>query len=352
MKKISYYIILLLIYFVLSLNNLYAQDLTFSQFYELPILRNPALAGIFDGDLRASAAYRNQWSSVTVPFKTGAASVEVKFPIQRWNDWITVGLQTTFDGAGSVNLQRTQILPVVNYHKSLGGGYRHDTYLSAAFMSGVVTSNFDISKVTTNNQFNGNAYDPSLPTNVGFGSNYIYWDASTGLSFNSGFGSSGRYYVGVGYFHLNQPRISFSGQGGNYTTLAPKWAFNAGLNTPVSELNNIEFYADYYLQGGSRQLYVGSILDFNLVNSYGDEEAVTQLNKKVVYAGIFYRLNDAIVPVIGMKYKSFNVGVSYDVNVSKLSIASKAQGGVEVNVGYIYRFPQRSAALGQVLCPR
>jgi len=44
-----------------------AQDIHFSQFFETPLLRNPALAGIFTGDVRIQAVYRTQWASVTVP---------------------------------------------------------------------------------------------------------------------------------------------------------------------------------------------------------------------------------------------------------------------------------------------
>ena len=58
-----------------------AQDLNFSQFYELPLLRNPALAGIFIGDIRIQSVYRNQWQSVTVPYRTSGLSAEVNFPV-------------------------------------------------------------------------------------------------------------------------------------------------------------------------------------------------------------------------------------------------------------------------------
>ena len=37
-------------------HELHAQDLHFSQFFEAPLLRNPALAGLFEGDV--SAKYR------------------------------------------------------------------------------------------------------------------------------------------------------------------------------------------------------------------------------------------------------------------------------------------------------
>ncbi|HRF17259.1 MAG TPA: type IX secretion system membrane protein PorP/SprF, partial [Chitinophagaceae bacterium] len=46
-------------------NSASAQDIHFSQFFEAPLLRNPSLAGIFTGDIRVQAVYRDQWNSVT-----------------------------------------------------------------------------------------------------------------------------------------------------------------------------------------------------------------------------------------------------------------------------------------------
>ena len=102
MKKYLIYLLLLIV----GQSN--AQDFTFSQFYEKPQLRNPALAGVFDGDLRATGIFRNQWQSITVPFQTSAASIEVKFPIGSANDYLTVGMQMTNDVAGDIKLKRTQ----------------------------------------------------------------------------------------------------------------------------------------------------------------------------------------------------------------------------------------------------
>ena len=47
-----------------SSQNIFSQDIHFSQFFEAPLLRNPALAGLFSGDIRLQAVYRNQWQSV------------------------------------------------------------------------------------------------------------------------------------------------------------------------------------------------------------------------------------------------------------------------------------------------
>ncbi|MCX6204975.1 MAG: type IX secretion system membrane protein PorP/SprF, partial [Bacteroidetes bacterium] len=94
-----------------------AQDFTFSQFYEQPIIRNPALAGVFTGDLRVSAAYRDQWSSITVPFRTSAFSVEYKIPVNEKNDYLTIASLMSVDAAGDINLKRTQFKPAINFHK-------------------------------------------------------------------------------------------------------------------------------------------------------------------------------------------------------------------------------------------
>jgi hypothetical protein len=62
-------IILLILIYPISIIAL-AQDIHFSQFFEAPLLRNPSLAGIFTGDVRIQAVYRDQWNSVTTAYKT------------------------------------------------------------------------------------------------------------------------------------------------------------------------------------------------------------------------------------------------------------------------------------------
>ena len=57
-----------------------AQDQNFSQFFELPLMRNPALGGIFDCNFRVKSVFRKQWQSVTVPYQTAAVSMEMKLP--------------------------------------------------------------------------------------------------------------------------------------------------------------------------------------------------------------------------------------------------------------------------------
>ncbi|MFL9482159.1 PorP/SprF family type IX secretion system membrane protein [Chitinophagaceae bacterium LWZ2-11] len=319
-----------------------AQDLNFSQFFQVPLLRNPALAGLFDGDVRVTAVYRNQWQSVTVPFQTSALSAEFKFPIGRADDYLTLGTQFTLDEAGDVKLKRVQVMPVINFHKSLSGD--NDNYLSMAFMGGAVTSQFDASKIRMDDQYQNGSFDPNNPSAQTFDRTSItYWDAATGLSFSSSLNESTTYYVGVGMFHFNKPKIAFYANNSS-TTLQDKYVFNFGLTTATSELNRLVMFADYYVQGGSRQFLAGALYGTDLVQDYDSGD------KSSIYFGAFYRWKDAFIPVVKLDYYQFAASLSYDVNVSQLNAASQWRGGFEMVLSYRAKLNNRNNEAERVKC--
>ena len=68
----------ILLAMLFSVAGVQAQDINFSQFYDVPVLRNPAIAGLFNGDMRFATGFRNQWQSVSVPYRTVVLSGEFK----------------------------------------------------------------------------------------------------------------------------------------------------------------------------------------------------------------------------------------------------------------------------------
>src|ERR1039457_1159201 len=82
----------------------YAQDIHFTQFDMTPLVINPAFTGMFDGRVRAGAIYRNQWASVTVPYVTYGAYVDMPLIIERNGSYLASGLQLYKDQAGDGNL--------------------------------------------------------------------------------------------------------------------------------------------------------------------------------------------------------------------------------------------------------
>ena len=333
----------ILITFTISISG-YSQDIHFSQFFETPLLRNPALAGIFKGDLRVQGVYRTQWGSVTVPYQTGSVNAEYKLPISSTNDFLSVGGEVLYDKAGTVALTATHILPVVNYHKSLSA--EKNMYLSLGFMGGLVQRRIDRSKMTTNSQYNGSAYDPTLNNGETFpNSGYTYFDGSVGISFNSQVGQSedDNLFIGAAYHHVNHSnKISFY-QNPNIE-LMPKWVLSAGLRMSVTDYSYITFHGDYSKQGTSKEAIGGVLYSYKL------DDPVDP--KYIFSAGAFLRWKDAMIPVAKMEYKPFTISVSYDANVSQLKTASNSRGGFEISFSYQTFFDRYNSSKDATRCPR
>ncbi|MEO6490423.1 MAG: PorP/SprF family type IX secretion system membrane protein [Ferruginibacter sp.] len=319
-----------------------AQDINFSQFYDLPLLRNPGLAGLFKGDIRVTAAFRSQWQSVTVPYRTIGIGVEYKKSIGLSSDYITYGLQLTNDIAGDSRLTRTQVFPVINYHKSLNS--EKDTYLSAGIMGGPVMERFDPSKLTFDDQYLNNSYSTTNPTKQTFSkTGFTYWDAAVGLCFSSVAGENSRYYIGAGLYHFTKPKVAF--QKDNDIILNQKYVVNAGLSTPLNDLSQVIVYADYFMQDGARQAQGGLLICRNL----GENESNETVN---ISAGLFYRWKDAFMPVVKLDHHKMSIGITYDINTSKLKSASQLRGGYEVTLSYKAFRNNYNSSADKVRCPR
>ena len=305
------------------------QDIHFSQFFETPFLRNPALAGIFTGDVRVQSVYRNQWNSVTDGYHTASLNGEYKMPVGKSDDFVTAGLQLFYDKAGTVSLTNTQILPALNYHKSLSAD--KNRYLSLGFMGGWVQHRIDISKITTNSQYEGmgigeNITDPS----------YSYIDGSVGMSYNSGIrdNADNNYYIGAAYHHFNRPRNSFYRN--KNIELNPKWVLSSGLKLGVNDYSYVTIQADYSKQGSFKETVFGAMYGFK-IGDYPDEP---------IYAinfGTYMRWNDALIPVIKLDYFPYSVSFSYDANISKLKPSSYGRGGFEIAITWAKKLKRENS---------
>ena len=81
-----------------------AQSMHFSQYYNAPLLLNPANAGLMpEYDFRLGANYRNQWATLPVPYKTMSAFGDLKIGGNREGEhpnWIGLGGALFTDKAG------------------------------------------------------------------------------------------------------------------------------------------------------------------------------------------------------------------------------------------------------------
>lgn len=317
-----------------------AQDLQFSQFFEAPLLRNPSLAGLFEGDVRVQGVYRNQWGSIANPYQTGSLNAEYKFPVGKGDDFFTVGIQAMFDRAGTVALTTTHFLPAVNFHKSLSES--RNTYLSLGFMGGMVSRRLDPGKITTNNQYDGFGYNGSLPSGEVFGVNYSYVDMNVGMSLSTTLGADEQHLVfgGIAYHHFNKPVNSFY-QNINHL---PKWVISGGLKINSGFMSYWTFQGDYSKQAGFQTAIAGATYS----RKFGDEDVPPY----VLHLGTYYRYRDAVIPVVKLDVFPVSISFSYDINTSPLRTASMGNGGFETGVTYINYLENDRSSKDKVKCPR
>jgi type IX secretion system PorP/SprF family membrane protein len=337
-KRLLHILLLLLPALVLQ-----AQDIHFSQFFETPLLRNPALAGIFTGDYRIQTVFRDQWNNINNAYRTGSINAEYKWPIGKQNDYITTALEILYDKAGTAALNTTELLPALNYHKSLSDD--KPMFLSVGFMGGLVEKTLDLSKVTTNSQYNGTAYDPALPNGETILTPSVrYLDGSLGISFNTAFGEDNQntLFAGFSYQHLNRPKNSFYK---NPTIeLDPKYVFSAGVKSIINDYTYFTIQADHSRQGTAQETIAGVLYSYKL----GDDP---ENSVYTLHLGGFLRWKDAFIPVLKVEMNALAVGLSYDANVSPLKTGSQGVGGFELSISYI-GFLDRENAKFRLLCPK
>lgn len=321
-----------------------SQDIHFSQIFETPLLRNPALAGLFTGDVRIQAVHRSQWNSVTVPYRTTSLSGEYKIPVGRGDDYLTIGGQVLYDRAGSAVLTATHVLPAANYHKSLSE--ERNMYLSLGFMGGVVQRRIDPTKMTTNNQYDGTGYNPGLGTGEVLNRpNYTYLDAGVGMSFNSQVGDNERnnVFIGVAYHHFNKAKnISFYTS--NNTEMMAKIVGSVGMRLHINDLSYFTMQADYSKQGPYTEAVAGALYSWKLNES--------EKSPYTFHAGTYFRWNDAIIPVAKLEMNPIAIAVSYDANISQLKSGSNGQGGFEVSLSYQAFTRSMNSSQDAVRCPK
>jgi type IX secretion system PorP/SprF family membrane protein len=305
---------------------LLAQDIHFSQIFETPLLRNPALAGLFAGDVRIQSVHRNQWSSISLPYRTTSLSGEYKLQVSNQNDFITLGTQIMYDQAGSTALSATHVLPAINYHKSLSDD--RNQYLSIGFMAGYVQRSVNQSKMTTNNQFDGTGFNGSLSNGENLsGSRYGYFDGSAGISLNSQISENpnDNIYLGLAYHHFNRPgKASFYSDA--TVEIKPKWVASGGVRMKLTDYTFFTLETEYSKQDENMELISGSLFSYKL----DDPDNA----KYILNFGSYFRWKDAIIPVARLDCKPLSFGLSYDINISSLRQATRGRGGFEASISY------------------
>lgn len=316
-------IILLFFLFFLKLSNkIFSQDIHLSQINSNSLFQNPANTGDFKEDFRIIAGIRNQWKSITKPFRTETISFDFKLKNRKK---ISIGSVFLNDvsGDGIFRTNELRLIPAYYYHISkkskilfgidIGLNYRQLTF----------------NKFKFGNQFDGLQFNESIPSDEWY-KNQSKFNATLGIGSTYTFNTlqKMKYTLGLSLYNLNQPNQSFYN---NKLKRDIRIHVSTIANQLISKRISMTHSLNIDLQGVYQEILIGSQINYSLLFTAA---------KPILSSGIYHRFKDAIIILIGMNYTSYYLGISYDINISQLSKASNGRGGTEIC--FVYSFNRKN----------
>jgi type IX secretion system PorP/SprF family membrane protein len=303
-----------------------AQDPNFSQFFASPLTLNPAFTGKFNGNLRIAGNYRNQWPTISNAFTTYTASIDagiLKNKIAE-ADQFGVGVMMFSDKAGNGALQSNYVSFSTAYHKALDEDGAHQ--LGVGFQGSLVSKVLNINGLHFENMLEADGWTGVSGEDFADKKslNASYFDMNAGILYNGTTNGDNNIYFGASMYHINRHKETFND--GQYY-LDARITLQAGGRLPMGEFNAFHFSANHSRQAGAKNTVIGGAYELNL---NAQTEQPTSL-----YLGTWYRFKDAFIPYIGLEFGSFQVGATYDVNVSSLKAGTAMRGGAEFSLIYI-----------------
>ncbi|MCE2790269.1 MAG: PorP/SprF family type IX secretion system membrane protein [Saprospiraceae bacterium] len=332
-----------LLFILVSLVKLHAQDPHFSQFYASPLTLNPAIAGTYNGTFRISTLYRDQWrSAIDTPLRTFAMSGDVKFDVKyganNLPDAVGIGITFFGDRVTSFDYNTNQILLTAAYHKVIDK--RTKQYLGIGVQGGVFQKSISYEDLTFQDQFNavdGYTLETGefLPPN-----NKSFTDLSIGLHYSITPTKKINFHAGLGYFHINQPNLSFFntpdiiGAEINKTDiLHAKWSAYAGASFRTGDRMTLQPRVNALSQGPYSEVNLGATFRYKLSRTAGQYLLFGPYARGA--KGIQGTRMEALILMTGIEMNNFIIGMSYDQNLSRLLNSRKSLSSFEISFIYI-----------------
>lgn len=302
--------ILLLVLFACLLGRVDAQDPHFTQAHRLPTWYNPATVGASPEALRIAAVYRNQWASVTSPFRTEAFFAEKRV------EQHGLGFSLVNNHAGPTGFRQLYAGGQWSLSRQFG-----KNLFSAGLHLGILQRSFDPSQMTFDEQYSPDqGSTPALPNSENFvATSRLRPDAGLGLFWRQAGEESARFtpFAGLGATHLNKPRETYILEEGS---VEPRYTAQVGTGYRISETVMLASLIQFSKQSISNEL-MASIRGQIRINESNDIEGMLLIRKA-----------DALAFGVSYRWARYSIGMSYDVNISGIS---GAPGAAEIMLVYI-----------------
>jgi len=304
--KIFYIILFIVSASLVSLG----QDIHFSQFFNTPLPVNPALTGFMKQDIRLNAIYRNQWRQANATFSTVAFGADVNLlpPVLK-GDKIGVGILVFRDQMGSETFTNNSVYGSLSYIKTLDPQKRHKLSIGTQF--GIVQKRVDYSSLYFGNQIVDYRLDPGISSGEnGIHQSFSYFNLNAGLFYRFRLAPGTDLHAGVSFFNLLRPKENFAvSVEDDLNKLKNRGLIQIGGRQKI--INRLYFRPEimFMTQTRARNIDMGAMLEYCLTDNP---------DLIVVQAGLWTRVQDALILYGGLKYHNIHIGISYDATQSSL----------------------------------
>jgi type IX secretion system PorP/SprF family membrane protein len=315
----------LILSLLIAIKSLQAQDPSFSQFFSSPLNINPALTANINADWRAISNMRDQWIGPASPYVTGTVSFDTKVmqnktPDGSENNFLGLGGMLMFDHAMSGIVKSTYASMNLSYNIKISETDYYTERLSMGFGAIYGHRRMDFSRVDFEEQFTGFGFNTNMPTGETALSNMKpYVSASAGITYSAKTEKT-NFDAGIAAFHLNRPRQTFLKDDNQF--LAMRKVAHANFEMFLNERTILNTNGIYQYQKKASYFSVGGAIGY-----YAGNNAET-----LITGGLWYWSENAIIPYVGVAYKDFQVGVSYDFTTSKLNQATRRPNTWELSL--------------------
>ncbi|NQY08632.1 MAG: PorP/SprF family type IX secretion system membrane protein [Flavobacteriales bacterium] len=328
MKKIIIVLIVLCV-----ANQLTAQDFHLTQYEAAPQYFNPALTGIYfkpGAGFRVNVNHRSQWRSVTTkPYTTDAIGYDQVF-MEKWglgglliNNRSGIGHFNSLHGAASVSYRIIDDLS-------------HTQNLSVGLQLGFFTKSYDPSNFLFEDQYSaiGGGLDPNLTSVDAVGNNSIIrFDASLGIYYKYNGNEKYQPFGGFSIYHVTMPNESFTGDKRN---LPMRFVLNVGSDLDIVKGKfKLTPSLLYMNQAKAQEIVINVLTVYHIKDTEFD-----------FISGLGYRVWDAIIFNVGVKYADYVFRMSYDVNTSPLNEFSGGRGAWELSLVYSGKYKGKGVTTG------
>lgn len=305
--------------FILSGNNLTAQDFQYSLYQFTPLNVNPAMVAA-DNSQDAALIYRHQQLGQESALRSTQLNITHPLFLGKVRK-AGIGFHLTDDRTGETFFFRKQSFSTaLGFSFGLGG----NNSLNIGLAGGYIIKSIDNAGWQTGSQWTGGRFNSALPT----GEDFEFLKNSS-FNLNSGiyFRSAGpdgkeKSYVGFSFLHANKPPENF----GLDQKLPSTFLINGGItvwqNGSFAFMPQVLFTnraAHNFLNIGGKVNYSLQQVNSGILNSDGSLDL-----------GVSYVNEKALVIALTLNQPNYNLGFSYDIDFNPQSEVRSFRGAPEI----------------------